>query len=375
MCSLRADDLRAPRPGRGGADAARLRELAGALAALAHDVRLYARGGGADRAEPAALAEGVTLVGVPAGPDGGAEATAAGWLATHWECGGWSPDVVHALGWRAGRAALAPARGRGAALLQTFHRVAGPDGAMRLRATRALGRLVDRVVVSSQTEREVLVRHGLPRSRMSFVPPGVDPGRFHPAGPVAPRSVDVPRLLVVGRPAAEHGHADLAAALRWIPEAECVAVGAEDGDGEWLGEVAARVGVADRLVAVPPVAPADLPAWYRSADVVVCPARTAARHAPALEAMASGVPVVATAVGGLAEAVVDGLTGDLVPPGAPRALGGAIRRILCDDVRRMAYATAALDRARHCFSWARCATQLAGVYAAVTEAAPRTVGA
>ncbi|HEX5741231.1 MAG TPA: glycosyltransferase [Pilimelia sp.] len=375
MCSLPTDDLRAPRPGRAGTDAARLRELAGALAALGHDVRLYARCGGAAPAAPVALADGVTLAGVPADADGAAGDAAAGWLATHWALGGWSPDVVHGLGWRAGRAALGPARERGAAFVQTFHRVAGPDGARRLRATRALGRLVDRVVVSSQTERELLVRHGVPRNRMSFVPPGVDPGRFHPAGPVAPRSVDVPRLLVVGRPAAEHGHADLAAALRWIPDAECVAVGAEDGDGGWLGAVAAGVGVADRFVAVPPVPPEDLPAWYRSADVVVCPHRTATRHAPALEAMASGVPVVATAVGGLAEAVVDGLTGDLVPPGDPRALGGAIRRILRDDVRRMSYATAALDRARHCFSWARCATQLAGVYAAATASAPRAVHA
>jgi glycosyltransferase involved in cell wall biosynthesis len=81
--------------------------------------------------------------------------------------------------------------------------------------------------------------------------------------------------------------------------------------------------------------------------------------------MACGVPVVGTAVGGLTETVVDGLTGDLVPPRDPRALGGAVRRLVNDKVRRFAYATAALDRARQAYSWKRVATQVASVYSAL----------
>ncbi|GGK25684.1 glycosyl transferase [Pilimelia terevasa] len=358
--NLTAVDLTAPRPGRGAADAARLAELAAALAAVDHEVRLYARG----PAGPAtALADGVTLVAVPTPPAGQVEAVVAGWLAAHWSAGAWVPDVVHALGGPAGRAAVGPAHDCGATVVQSVYGLATPDGAARGRVSRTVGRLADRVVVSSQAECETLVGWGVPRGHVSVVPPGVDPVRFHPAGPVAPRGVDTPRLLVVGRPGADHGHADLAAALRWIPAAECVAVGAEGEDARWLETVARAAGVEDRFVALPAVPPGDLPAWYRSADLVLCPSRTMGRHAPALEAMASGVPVVATAVGGLADAVVDGLTGDLVPAGAPRALGAAARRLLRDDVRRMAYATAGLDRARHCYSWSRCATQLAGVYA------------
>ncbi|HEX8627165.1 MAG TPA: glycosyltransferase, partial [Catenuloplanes sp.] len=82
-------------------------------------------------------------------------------------------------------------------------------------------------------------------------------------------------------------------------------------------------------------------------------------------AMACGVPVVGTAVGGLNDTVVDGLTGDLVPARDPRALGAALRRLLNDKVRRFSYATAALDRARQCYSWRRAAAQLGAVYAAV----------
>jgi glycosyltransferase involved in cell wall biosynthesis len=77
------------------------------------------------------------------------------------------------------------------------------------------------------------------------------------------------------------------------------------------------------------------------------------------------VPVVGSAVGGIVDTVVDGRTGDLVPPRDPAALGAALRRLLADRDRRFAYAAAALDRARHRYSWERTAAQLVDVYAAV----------
>jgi glycosyltransferase involved in cell wall biosynthesis len=81
--------------------------------------------------------------------------------------------------------------------------------------------------------------------------------------------------------------------------------------------------------------------------------------------MACGVPVVGTAVGGLTDTVVDGHTGELVPPRDPRALGAAVRRLLTDNVRRLSYGSAALDRARQCYSWERAAEQLVAVYLGV----------
>jgi D-inositol-3-phosphate glycosyltransferase len=103
----------------------------------------------------------------------------------------------------------------------------------------------------------------------------------------------------------------------------------------------------------------DLPSWYRSADVLVA---TPWEEQAALEAMACGVPIVGPATGSLTETVVDGLTGDLVPARDPRALGGALRRLVNDKVRRFTYATAALDRARQAYSWRRVAAQIGSVY-------------
>jgi glycosyltransferase involved in cell wall biosynthesis len=84
-----------------------------------------------------------------------------------------------------------------------------------------------------------------------------------------------------------------------------------------------------------------------------------------LEAMACGVPVVGTAVGGLLDTVVEGVTGDLVPPHDPRALGLALRRLLGDSTRRYSYSAAAVDRAAHSYSWRRVATQMSALYANV----------
>ncbi len=117
-----------------------------------------------------------------------------------------------------------------------------------------------------------------------------------------------------------------------------------------LRALAEQLQVADRFRLVGAVPFGDMPRWYRSADLLVAAPWQEQFEASALEAMACGVPMVGTAVGGLTETVVDGLTGDLVPARDPRALGGALRRLVNDKVRRFAYATAALDRARQAYS-------------------------
>jgi D-inositol-3-phosphate glycosyltransferase len=166
-----------------------------------------------------------------------------------------------------------------------------------------------------------------------------------------------------------------------VPQAECVVVGGpplaelkNDPLARRLAALAEADKVGDRFRLLGQVSAEDMPKWYRSADLVVCPPWYEPFGLTPLEAMACGVPVVATAVGGLSDTVVDGLTGDLVRPRDPRALGAAIRRLLGDNMRRLAYATAALDRARQCYTWRRCAAQLLGVYSALVGAR-RTSGA
>jgi glycosyltransferase involved in cell wall biosynthesis len=245
---------------------------------------------------------------------------------------------------------------------------------------RALGRAVDRVIAQCRDELAELVRLGVPRSRISVVPSGVDLDRFTPEGPVAPHDAGRPRILTVGRLVERKGYAELIQAMRLVPRAECVIVGGPpeadlDGDplARQLRELARKCRVAGRVRLVGAVPREEMPHWYRSADVVVCAPWYEPFGLTPLEAMACGVPVVATAVGGLTDTVVDELTGELVPARDPAALGLTLRKVLDDPVRRLAYGTAAVDRVRQCYSWHRTADQLASIYAAVSAAPTQVV--
>jgi glycosyltransferase involved in cell wall biosynthesis len=211
---------------------------------------------------------------------------------------------------------------------------------------------------------------------MALVPSGVNQGVFRPDGPVAPRDPARPRILTVGRMVERKGFLEVVRALPAVPDAECVVVGGPSADllpadsfARRLRAIAESCGVADRVKLVGAVPREEMGAWYRSADVLVAAPWYEPFGLTPLEGMACGVPVIGTNVGGIADTVVDGLTGDLVPPRDPRALGTAIRRLLADKVRRFAYATAALDRIRSRYSWKRCAEQLSAVYATVSTVA------
>jgi glycosyltransferase involved in cell wall biosynthesis len=227
------------------------------------------------------------------------------------------------------------------------------------------------VVVQCEDEISELVRIGVPRGRMALIPSGVNVERFTPDGPRVPRG-SAARILTVARLVERKGVEDLIQALGAVPGAELVVVGGPparelDADpyARRLRRLAESCGVADRLRLAGAVAAHEMPAWYRSADVIAATPWYEPFGLTALEAMACGVPVVATAVGGLADTVVDGVTGDLVAPRDPRALGLTLRRLIGDELRRMTYAAAAVDRATQSYAWPRIATRLAVVYAGV----------
>jgi glycosyltransferase involved in cell wall biosynthesis len=146
---------------------------------------------------------------------------------------------------------------------------------------------------------------------------------------------DPPHVLYVGRLSAEKGVEELAWATEGIPR---VVV----GDGPLRDVVPDAVGF---------VPPAELGKYYDRAAIVVCPSRREGYGVVAREAMAHGRPVVASAVGGLLEAVDDERTGLLVPPGDIGALRTAIERLLADPALRARLGAAARERAGERFSW------------------------
>lgn len=379
----------------GGVDAGgqntHVAELAAALAAEGHEIRVYTRRDSPDQPALVPMQDGVTVAHVPAGP---AEPLPkdellphmkdfSRWLVDEWRGDEWTPTVAHAHFWMSGLAAVTAGRQTGVPVVQTYHALgtvkkrhqgaADTSPPRRIGYERMLGRAVDRVVAQCQDEVRELVRMGVPRNRMAVIPSGVDSERFSPDGPAEPRDPDRPRILTVGRFVERKGFADLIRALKIVPSAECVVVGgppAGDLDADpfagKLRRLAESTKVADRLRLVGAVPANEMPRWYRSADILASTPWYEPFGLTPLEAMACGVPVVGSAVGGLTDTVVDGLTGDLVPPRDPRSLGMALRRVLGDPVRRFAYATAALDRARQCYSWKRAAEQLSAVYATVS---------
>lgn len=368
--------------------------LAAGLAQRGHDVTVHTRRDDDALPERVVTQDGYDVVHVPAGPPCAVPKddlldhmpTFARVLRRHWASR--PPDLVHAHFWMSGLASVEAA----AALLspvpvvQTFHALgsvkrrhqgaADTSPADRVDLERGLCRDVTHVVATCSDEVFELRRLGLPSERVSIVPCGVDTAVFTPRGPHAART-DRKRLLVLGRIVERKGHDDAVRALVSVPDAELVVVGgppAEQLAGvpevQRLRAVAAEAGVADRLVFTGSVGRADVPAWVRSADVVLAVPWYEPFGITPLEAMACGRPVVATAVGGLVDTVVDGVTGDLVPPRDPDRLGEVVAALLADHERRAAYGAAGVRRAHARYRWARVVADTESVYRQVLARRP-----
>jgi len=166
-------------------------------------------------------------------------------------------------------------------------------------------------------------------ARVELIPSGVD----------LPREVgeeaSPPEVLYAGRLSAEKGVLELVEATAGMKLVVA-------GDGPLRDRVPQARGF---------VPPDELQRLYGRAAVVACPSRREGFGVACLEAMAHGRPVVASAVGGLKDLVVDGETGLLVPPRDPRALRAALERLLGDRALRSELGAAGRERARERFSW------------------------
>ena len=364
--------------------------LSRALARAGHEVTVYTRRDNPDAPDRVPLECGVTVEHLAAGP---AVPLAKDALLPHvGELGTRlarrvaedRPDVVHAHFWMSGLAALLGTRGTGLPVIQTFHALGltkrryqgrrDTSPAARIRLERALARDVAHVIATSSEETAELMRLGVPRSAVTVVPCGVDVETFSPDGPVAERG-SRPRVVAVGRLVPRKGFDTIIRALAAVPDAELLIAGGpapdrldEDPEAYRLRVLARRLGVADRVRLLGAVPRGDVPALLRSADIVACAPVYEPFGIVPLEAMACGVPIVATAVGGIVDTVVDGATGMLVPPRRPDTLSTALRQLLAEPFWREAYGTAGVDRARSRYSWDRVATDTLAVYERVLGA-------
>ncbi|HXG02282.1 MAG TPA: glycosyltransferase [Candidatus Binatia bacterium] len=196
------------------------------------------------------------------------------------------------------------------------------------------------VVSVSRSLRDVAVALGRPPERIRVIPNGVDTGRFRPLDRAAARAAcglpaDRTVLLAVGGVYDGKGHHLVVEALprlvRRYPDLLYVVVGAErpgERYRERLGALAERLGVARHLRLAGPRPPEELPAWYSAADLFCLATRSEGWANCLLEALACGLPVVTTRVGGNPEIVRDGVDGLLVPWGDVAALAEAIEAAL-----------------------------------------------
>jgi D-inositol-3-phosphate glycosyltransferase len=227
----------------------------------------------------------------------------------------------------------------------------------------------DRLIATCTDEVFELVRLGADRSLVRVLPCGVDNGLFCPDGPSEERPPDLHRLVTVGRLVERKGLGTVVAALADVPDAELVVAGGPhaselggDPEARRLLALARDHGVADRVQLRGRIERPDVAALLRSADVVVCAPWYEPFGMVAVEAMACGVPVVASAVGGLVDTVVDGVTGVHVPPRDPVALAAALRGLLADPALRASLGAAGVSRARDHYSWPKVASATVDAY-------------
>lgn len=226
-------------------------ELAAALAAEGHDVRVYARQCSPSQPASAEHPAGYTVVNVPIGPLGLAPPgdqlafprPFGEWLTEAWG-DGWSPDVVHGHGWPGGVAALTARQARWRPTVLTLHGIGahrtGTAGIFRASMERAIGGMADAVVALSRAEARDLRRIGVSPRRLTVVPSGVDSALFAPTGRSWARKPDVHRVLAVGQLVEHNGFADIVDALAELSDTEVVIVG-RPAPSNGLGPEAARL--------------------------------------------------------------------------------------------------------------------------------------
>ncbi|HUG16055.1 MAG TPA: glycosyltransferase [Thermomicrobiales bacterium] len=308
-------------------------------------------------------------------------------------------DIVHSHYWLSGWASHLITRYWSAPTVHTFHTLARlknnvvgagqQESALRLETEQRLLSVMDNIVAPNPDERaEMVWRMGAENSHICVIPPGVDLDRFHPHDSRSARqTLDLPEnpiVLFVGRvdpmkgiETLIDGFAALRHQQRWtnLPP-KLVFIGGSlvptpngpvpGPDLQPVIERARQLGVLEDIVFKGSEPQDLLPDYYAAATVCAVPSRYESFGLVAVEAMACGLPVVASRAGGLKFTVEEDISGILVPPNDPGALAEALGRIIRDPDLRASMRVGARQAAIR-FSWQTIGPAMLNLYERLAE--------
>ncbi|MFP3991618.1 D-inositol-3-phosphate glycosyltransferase [Streptomyces sp. E11-3] len=405
MLSVHTSPLHQPGTGDAGGMNVYIVELAKRLAAINVEVEIFTRATTGGLPPKVELAPGVLVRHVDAGPYEGLskeELPAQLCAFTHGVMQTWAGhrpghyDLVHSHYWLSGHVGWLAAERWGVPLVHAMHTMAKvknaalaegdtPEPAARVIGETQIVRAADRLIANTDEESDELVFHyEADPAKVAVVHPGVNLERFRPADgrQAARQRLGLPQdaliPLFAGRiqplKAPDVLLRAVAVLLQRRPELRSrlvvPVVGGPSGSGlakpEGLQKLACRLGIADVVRFRPPVGQNQLADWFRAASVLVMPSYNESFGLVAIEAQASGTPVVAAAVGGLPVAVRDEVSGFLVAGHEPAAYAQALARFVDDEhlVDRMGEAAA---RHAQSFGWGTAASATADVYSAAMQ--------
>jgi glycosyltransferase involved in cell wall biosynthesis len=287
-------------------------------------------------------------------------------------------DVLCCHGYKADIIGYLAARRVGIPSVSVSHGWTGASPRVKVyeAADRRVIRWMDRVVAVSEGQAAKVRRAGVRPERVAVIHNAVHAGRFDAVDPAGRDALHAlfpraPGLVVgaIGRLSPEKGFDQLILAARTLADARPDVGFVLFGEGplrEALRGQVVRAGLEGRFVLAGHRA--DIDRFLPHLDVLAMSSHTEGLPCVLLEAMAAGVPVVATAVGGIPEAVADGASGFLVPPGDPAALADRIGRLLADEGLRRGVAGRARGRVREGFTFAAQAEAYARLFAAIVGA-------
>jgi D-inositol-3-phosphate glycosyltransferase len=289
-------------------------------------------------------------------------------------------DVLHSHYWISGKVAMPVAKKFGIPLAHTMHTMARvknmnlaegerPEPMIRVQGETQVVAAADALIANTDAEAASLVSlYEACPDNVSVVSPGVDLYTFTAGSgrKAAREAVGLPQdahiLAFVGRIQPHKGPEVLIRAvaemLNHSPHLRTklitIIMGGASGSGlgevERLKDLVSWLNISDVVRFENPVPRAQIPQWYRAADLVCVPSYSESFGLVALEAQACGTPVVATAVGGLRTAVADGISGVLVDGHDPRAWSSVLARLIQEPQRRVLLSMGAIEHASH-FGW------------------------